>query len=142
MFKFGFENWANWHLGRWNLRHWFSVMRTVWKCDLGSWRIIGCKWKVIKVGYLEFADWKQGQKRNFWKWNWPRKVCKWIRHDLKTDTLELFLEENTMVQLIWSHLPQIWSYNVMNRDTNQSTNADTSKTFRNSIWNHAWKLIK
>ena len=55
-------------------------------------------------------------------------MCKRIRHNLKIDTLEVFLEENIGVQSIQSHQSRMLSYDITNRGTDQSANADTSKT--------------
>ena len=54
----------------------------------------------VQSGLLRFCKLKQWQEINFCKWNGPGKVHIWIRQDLKTKTLKVFLEDNTVVQSI------------------------------------------
>ena len=83
----------------------------------------------VQSGLLGFCKLGTMTKSNFGKWNLPRKVCIWIHHDLQTDTLKVFLEENIGVQSIHLNLSYIWSYDVSNRGSNQSALSDTSKKF-------------
>ena len=47
-------------------------------------------------------------------------MCIQIRQDLKIGTLKVFSKENIVVQSIQSHISWIWSYDVMNKGTDQS----------------------
>ena len=102
-------------------------MRKLWICILGSWGITGRKWRTFKVGYLDLQTGNNDKIMIFCKWNWLRKVCKWIHHDLQTNTLGVFLEKNTGVQSIWLDESWIRRYDIMNRGSNKSANTNTSK---------------
>ena len=54
-------------------------------------------------------------------------MCRQIHQDFRIGTLKIFLEYNTVVQSIQSHLSQISCYNITNRGPNKFANADTSK---------------
>ena len=51
----------------------------------------------------------------------------WIRQDLKTDTLGIFSEDNTVVQSIWLGQSQVRRYDATKRATHQSALSDTSE---------------
>ena len=85
-----------------------------------------CRWGLFHHLLVSIGS-SQCQKINFCKWNWPGKVCKWICHDLKIGTLKLFLEENIVVQSIWSRQSLITINNIPNRGTDQFALLDTIK---------------
>ena len=85
---------------------------------------------ISQSGPLGFCKLEQWLKSDFWKWNWPGKVCLQIHHEFKIYTLGEFSVENIGVQSIWLIQSQIWSYNITNRAINQSANNDTSKRWK------------
>ncbi len=85
----------------------------------------------VQSRLLRILQLRTATEGDFSKHNWHRKVCKRIRHDLQNGTLGVFPEENTMVQSIQSHQSQIRGYDITNKGSNQSGNADTSKKLEN-----------
>ncbi len=66
----------------------------------------------------------------FYEWKDPGKVCKQIRQDLKTNTLEVFLEYNVVEQTIWSHQSWTQRYDIPNKAPNQSALLITNETLK------------
>ena len=66
-----------------------------WACDESQ----GTFGEFPKIGTWKFLLGKVS-KSDFWQMYRHKEVRKWIRHDLRTDILQEFLRDNTMIQSI------------------------------------------